>query len=254
MFVRSFGVIGVLALGGLYMTGLIGGASFSRNVGKPQAEVMKALEDLDITEQPGSPGTDPAAAGGVKPVFQLSKTPDSLIWTVMSGDKIATQMIAHFEPVDDGKGTHVTAEVQRGDAPDDFVSPAFRSKGLTMALFGMALESELNELVTPAHGWNEDCDRIMARFQAGNEGNVDMQHHDGVVDALGDGAIVAMKLNAMESELRRAGCNTNQDGQFRSVESRMTTASSEPAHREPEVRFEPGKPMMDLSSYNKPHR
>jgi len=258
MIVRSISFISVVALGGLYATGLLGGGSYSRDVGRAPADVKKALEDLDITEQPGSPGTDPAAAGGVKPVFKLSETPDSLIWTVWSRDKIATQMIAHLEPIDDGKGTRVTTSVKRGDAPDDFVSPAFRSKGLTMALFGGALESELNELtVAPAGTWNEDCDRIVAKFEQSNWDSPDLQQRDGLKDAMGDTITIAMKMQGVDMQLRNAGCNPDmRSNEFKSVQSRMAAASpqSTSVHPKDEVRFEPGKPMVDLSHYNRPSR
>lgn len=49
-------------------------------MGRPPAEVMAALADLDITAQPGSPGTDPSRSGGVEPVFLLDRQPDRMIW------------------------------------------------------------------------------------------------------------------------------------------------------------------------------
>lgn len=255
MIVRSVAIVSVLTLGGLYMTGWVGGG-YSRDVDKPQAEVMAALEDLDITEQPGSPGTDPAAAGGVKPIFQLHKTADSLIWTVWSRDKVATQMTAHFEPIDDGKGTRVTASVDRGDAPDDFISPAFRSKAITMALFGGALEDELNELtVAPKGAWNEECDRIVAKVNGGELWSPELSQRDGIADAMGDTAKIALKMQGAEMQLRNAGCNLDaRYNEFKPVQSKMAAASSSRIHVEahPEVNFEPGKPMMDLSRYNRP--
>lgn len=49
-----------------YVSGGLGGGAYSREVGRPPAEVMDALADLDITAQPGSPGTDPSRSGGVR--------------------------------------------------------------------------------------------------------------------------------------------------------------------------------------------
>lgn len=53
---------------------------------------------------------------------------------VMNGDKVATGMTAQFVPVNGGKAARISTSVDRGHAPDDFVSPAFRSRGLTLAL------------------------------------------------------------------------------------------------------------------------
>lgn len=110
---------------------------------------MCSLEDLDITVQPGAPGADSARAGGIRPVFRLSRTADSTTRTVMSGAQVATQMTAHVVPIDAGH-SRVIAKVRRGDAPDDFVFPAFRSKGITLSLFSMALDGELDKLTRPA--------------------------------------------------------------------------------------------------------
>jgi hypothetical protein len=51
----------------------------------------------------------------------------------MSRDKVVTTMIANFKSIDNGRQTQVTAPVERGNAPDDFVAPAFRSYGITLA-------------------------------------------------------------------------------------------------------------------------
>ena len=96
-------------------------------------------EFADIRRQHGAPGTDPAASGGVRPVFRHEQTADGVVFTIYSGDKVATRMIAHLEPLDGGRRTRIWAEVERGDAPDEQVSPAFRSTGVTLGLFSAAL-------------------------------------------------------------------------------------------------------------------
>ena len=103
------------------------GNGYSHVVDRPQSEVVAALEDLDISAQPGNPGTDPSRSGGVKPDIRLEKASDHMTWWVMAGDKVATIMTVTFEQLDGGKRTRVTTSVKRGDAPDDIVSPAFRS-------------------------------------------------------------------------------------------------------------------------------
>lgn len=130
MFLKSFGFLAPVALGGLYMMGGFGGG-YERKVERPPAEVMAAVSDLSITDQPGSPGTDPSRSGGVLPTFVLERGADSMTWKVMSGTQVATTMTAHFEPLDGGTRMRVTTSVKRGDAPDDFVSPAFQSNGVT---------------------------------------------------------------------------------------------------------------------------
>src|SRR5687768_3048564 len=118
---KALGFLVPLFAGAYVVTGSFG-VDYSRRVDRPVAEVMAALDDLDISRQPGSPGTDPARSGGVKPLFRLERGPNSMTWTVMSGDQVATRMTATFEPIDGGKATRVSVDVARGDAPDDFVS------------------------------------------------------------------------------------------------------------------------------------
>lgn len=244
MFLKTIGLATPVVLGGLYVSGSFGG-NYSREVDRPPAEVMAALADLDIREQPGAPGTDPSRAGGVMPLFRQERTADTMTWWVMSGDKVAVRMTAALEPIDDGRATRVTAQVERGDAPDDFVSPAFRSEGLTMGLFGMALEAELDEL-SHAAGDPAKCRELMARFESGALASAGDRPREGVVNAMGATATTIVKLHAFEGELRRNGCETSQSASlFRQPTSRMGAA---PPRREGNISFEPGKPMVDLSS------
>jgi hypothetical protein len=249
MFIKTFAIALPVLLGGMYVSGALGGGGWSRDVARPQAAVMTALEDLDIRDQPGSPGTDPAQSGGITPVFKLERTDTSMRWKVMSGDKIAVTMIADFKPSADGTATHVTAHVERGDAPDDFVSPAFRSKGVTLGLFAMALEGELNELTLPPPGDPAACARLFERFQEANMAAGAGGRPESLKGAIGQVAATGVRLNAFDAEQRRLGCQ-HRDGSsdFKSVESSMGASlgdSSSGTSSDGAVNFTPGQPMID---------
>eukprot|EP01035_Chromulina_nebulosa_P031415 gene31415-41887_t len=222
---KAFAVLALLLGLGGYFAGAFGGAGYSRTVGKPQAQVMRALSDLDITAQPGAPGSTAAAAGGVKPEIRLETADDHMTWYVMSGKQVATRMTATFKPLDSGRQTRIEASVERGDAPDDFVSPAFRSKGLTLALFSMALEGEFNKLTAPPRADPETCARMMEQFRDGNLAAGGTDRPENLSQAMGATARTVIRLNAMEAELRRAGCPTDNDGTFHPVESHMAPAA-----------------------------
>jgi hypothetical protein len=248
MFLKTFAIALPVIFGGMYVTGSLGGGGWSRDVARPQAEVMRALEDLDIRDQPGSPGTDPSRSGGVTPVFNLERTDTSMRWKVMSGDKVAVTMIADFKPSADGKSTHVTAHVERGNAPNDFVSPAFRSKGLTLGLFSMAIEGELNELTLPAPGDPAACAKLFERFQDANMEAGAGGRPESLRGAIGQVAATGIRLNAFEAEQRRLGCQ-HRDGSsdFKPVESQMGPADGPGSASSPsgDVSFTPGQPMID---------
>ena len=147
------------------------------------------------------------------------------------------------EPTDGGRHTKVTAEVERGDAPDDYVAPAFRSTSLTRSLFGMVLDQELDEMnVTQARD-SETCQKIMEDFEAsGPQWGEDQRGFGGV-------AKTALRLNALESKLKAAGCPTGFQGKFEPVSSQMGEDTSPPPMAAPDrrdaVNFEPGKPMIN---------
>lgn len=250
MLVKSSAILAPLLIGGAYVTGAFDG-SYSREVARPPAEVMAALEDLDVREQPGQPGTDPSRAGGVTPLFRLERTADSMTWKVMSGAQVATSMIVHFEPIDGGRRTRVTAEVERGDAPDDFVSPAFRSEGLTLALFSMAVEGELNELTRPVAD-PAKCRELIERFEGGGFASAGSERPANLTEAVGNTAATGLRLHAQEAELRRNGCDTDRPGgAFTPVSEGMmggpgSADSFSSSSADPSVNFEPGKPMVDV--------
>lgn len=243
MYLKSFGLLAPVVLGGLWVTGVLGGG-YERTVDRPPSQVIAALADLDIRNEPGAPGTDPSRAGGVTPMIRMEHNADTVTWTVMSGNQVATRMIAHLESIDGGRRTRVTAEVVRGDAPDDFVSPAFRSKGLTMGLFSMALEGELDELTSPA-GDPEHCRQLTEQITRENEAAHINQHPENLRQAAGSAAQVIIRLNAMHDQLRRAGCfNLPNGNNFSQVSSQMGPA---PAQGAGGASFEPGRPMVDVS-------
>jgi hypothetical protein len=228
-------------LGALWFGGALGGG-YERIVDRPPAEVMAALGDLDIREQPGSPGTDPARAGGVAPLFVTEPGEGRISFLVMSGDKVAVRMTAILEPLDGGARTRVTAAVERGDAPDDFVSPAFRSKGLTTGLFALALETELNEMVAPPPMGAEACRALTERLLAESGGGAASGDPQNLRQAVGATGRTVIRLHAIEGELRRQGCDTS-GGDFDAPQSMMGSPPPPPTAG---VTFEPGKPMVDV--------
>jgi hypothetical protein len=249
MYLKSFGLLAPVVLGGLWVSGVLGGG-YERTVDRPPSQVIAALADLDIRNEPGAPGTDPSRAGGVTPMIRMEHDADSVTWTVMSGNQVATRMIAHLESIDGGRRTRVTAEVVRGDAPDDFVSPAFRSKGLTMGLFSMALEGELDELTSPP-GDPEHCRQLTEQITRENEAAHINQHPENLRQAAGSAAQVIIRINAMHDQLRRAGClNLPNGNNFSQVSNRMGSAPPEGAGG---VSFEPGRPMVDVSHDTRRH-
>lgn len=205
MFLKSFAMV-PLMIGGFYVAGVFGGGGYARDVARPPAEVMAALADLDITAQPGSPGTDPSRSGGVQPEFLLERGSDRMIWTVMSGDKVAIRMTAVVKGSKDG--SRVTAFVERGDAPDELVSPAFRSTGITMGLFGSALDDELGDLTAAAAADPAVCEALLAKFEMENMALGLGADPNNLGQAIGTTAKIALKLRAQHDELRRAGCET----------------------------------------------
>ena len=239
MSLKGFLLLVPIAIGGWYVAGG-GGKGPSRDVNRSPAQVAAAISDLDIRRQPGSPGSDPAASGGVAPVFRHEQTPEGVVFTVYSGDKVATRMIAHLEPLDGGRRTRVWAEVERGDAPDDLVSPAFRSTGITLGLFNAALGDELDNLVSPPRHSAAECQEMEREI---------LEAH-APADRNPLRAIAAVRESA--AELRSRGCDTSAhaDQGFAPVSNRMGNAppSAMDVPRSDGVSFAPGRPMVDVSA------
>lgn len=224
MFLKSFGILTPVALGGMYVSGALGGG-YTRDIGQPMAQVMDAVADADLRDQPGSPGTDASQAGGVLPLFGSARSADRIVWTVRSGDKVAMTMTASFAPIRDGAGTRVTTSVESGDADPDFVSPLFRSEAMTAGVFTAMIESELNDLTA-----------AKSRQAAGNApAGADRR-------TFGEGIGTIMKVNAMHGEYQRTG--KMPEGPYGMLEQEapgdgQSTGSGG-------VKFEPGQPMVDV--------
>ena len=238
MFGKAFTGLCCVAAPAAYL--MSGSGGIDRTVGASPDDVRSALMDLDIRNAPGAPASDPSRSGGVAPLFQLTQEGDDMVWTVTSGDKVAVRMIAHLEPVAGGRQTRVTAKVERGDAPDDFVAPAFRSKGLTLGLFSMVLEDELDDLVRPAGSLSADeCRELAEKLLSANAPPIEQQSGFGGV------ARTAMTLGAVESELKFRGCDTGFKSEFAPVSSQMSDDGGAAGGGD----YQAGRPMTDLSSY-----
>ncbi|WP_176591445.1 hypothetical protein [Sphingobium sp. EM0848] len=233
--------IGLFVAALLYFGGFLN-SGYTRDVERPVRDVMTALEGLDVRREPGSPGTDPSRSGGVMPDFKLEREPGKMVWVVMAGDKVATRMIATLEPLKDGAATRIHAAVERGDAPEDIVSPAFRSEKITLGLFAAALESQINKLTL---AWGPQCDQLVQEFlNGGSPGSDDRSTLGG---AIGATSRDIMRIGAADTKLRAAGCDPDQ----RPKDAAPLTPAITPPHSmsgpapQDEVRFEPGKPMID---------
>jgi hypothetical protein len=256
---KVFGALAPVVLGGMWYGGLLG-AAFAEEVDRPPAQVMAALADLDIRRQPGNPGTDPSRSGGVLPVFRTERTADTITFIVMSGDQVATRMIAYLEPLDGGRRTRVTAGVDRGDAPDERVSPAFQSEGLTLGLFQSAITDELRELTAPPPATAEACEALQARITEENMAAGDPNPPRSFTEGFGQTMRNIGRIRDMEKRLREGGCidTTRRAGDpFSKPRSYMTEGTSPPGFPSaPEpiseqsregVNFKPGAPMVDVS-------
>ena len=246
MFGKAFITLCGVAVPTAYFMGAFGGGGIDRTVAASPAEVRSALMDLDIRKAPGEPATDPSRSGGVEPLFQLTQEGNDMVWTVMSGKDVAVRMIAHLEPVEGGAKTRVTAEVQRGNAPDDFVAPAFRSKGITLGLFSVVLEDELDDLVRPKTGITKaECQELAEKLMAANA------PEGGYQTGFAGVARTAMTLSAVEQELKAKGCDTGFNDDFEEPTEHLKEGSGAPipvARDQNDVNFKPGKPMVDLSN------
>ena len=119
-------------------------------------------------------------------------------------------MFADVQDLGDGR-SKVVARVERGNAPDDFTAPAFRSESTTMMLFSMALEDELNRMTLPALANPAICQQILERFAADNGGG-GFDRPKTLGEGMGRTARVGIGLGAVEAELRRNGCDTTHNG------------------------------------------
>jgi hypothetical protein len=238
MSLKVFLFLAPVALGGWYVTSGSGGG-FSQEVDKSPQQVLAEISDLDIRRQPGAPGTDPAASGGVPSEFRTERTADGITFVVMSGNQVATRMIARLEPLDGGRRTRVTAQVVRGDAPDERVAPAFRSNGVTLGLFSAALRDELGTAGAAPRKSLEECRQLEIQLLDSNSPT------DNPMEAI-------RSLHRMSRELQSQGCNPGEavrlNGPLAEPSNRMGSAPPHAARGVPpasEPSFEPGRPMVD---------
>ena len=246
---RASALTAVLVALGVWSSGVMGGG-YSRTVDKPPAEVAAAIADLDIRKAPGAPGTDPMSSGGQVPDFRLESAPDHVSYIVMAHGEVAMTMTAWLKPIDGGRRTKVTATVTRGPAPDDYVSPAFRSNGITMGLFAIELEGEIDKLVFPPGKWTAECDAIVASFEAGNEGMGMDRGSGSLTQAMGNTARMSMRLGQFDKELKAAHCPQPSNNGFQDVHAQLRDEGPPPMP--PEVPTPPAemvRPTTDLQKY-----
>jgi hypothetical protein len=240
MSLKVFLFLAPVALGGWYMTSGSGGGGFSQEVDKTPQQVLAEISDLDIRRQPGAPGLNPAASGGVPSSFRTERTAEGITFVVMSGNQVATRMIARLEPLDGGRRTRVTAQVVRGDAPDELIPPAFRSNGTTMGLFSAALRDELGTATSRPRKSLEECRQLEIQLLDSNSPT--------------DNPMEAMRsLHRMSRELQSQGCNPGEavrlNGPTQAPSNRMGAAPPHAARGvppAPDPSFEPGRPMVDV--------
>ena len=252
MSLKIFGGLAPLVLGGLYFGGALGGVGGGVHVvDRPPARVMAALSDLDIRRQPGNPGTDPSRSGGVTPVFRTERTANSITWTVMSRDQVAMRMTAVLEPLDDGRRTRISTSVERGDAPDELVSPAFRSAGLTFALFDSAVTDEINELTAPPRASAATCEALQQQITMENLSAGSAERPEDLRQAARGTIQNIERIRQREARLRQAGCTDTArraGDPMRPVSNRMGNGGGPTASRgSGGANFEPGRPMVDAS-------
>lgn len=216
---KSLGLLAPVAAGVAYFGGVFD-PSYERVVDRSPDQVTAALADFHPGELEGAPGSDPSRSGGVSALFRTERTDTGYAYVVMSGDDVATRMFADIRALDDGR-TKVVARVERGNAPDDFTSPAFRSEGTTMALFGMALEDELNKLTLPRKASVEECREILESFDTSDPGSPMAPPPNDMTGRMGQAAKQAVRLGSMEAELRRNGCDTSGSGGFQEANEEM---------------------------------
>lgn len=180
----------ILAAAGLLWWALNGFFFGDLKADHPPSIVMRELRDLDIRKQPGEPGSTAESAGGVLPKIRLKRSGNRLEWIVMSGDKVATRMIATVSESWRG-GSTISTEVVRGDAPDKFTSPAFRSPAITLSLFRQALEEEV--ALIGSVGWGPECNELRNEM------------------VYGDGGVMSnpLKFATFRDKLREMGCDVN---------------------------------------------
>lgn len=239
MFLKAFASLGLLTTGSLYAFGAFD--AFPATVDGSPEKVMAELADLHVREQPGEPGTSAEAAGGVTPRFIAMQGENLLEWRVMAGNQIAMRLVATFEPIDGGIRTRITPYVERGDAPDAYTPPAFRSTGLASGLFQAALQAEINEMNAP--GWGPHCDKLRDEmlYAPGPEMNSDLALRQGSDGSGSDAERFAIgmqsgignirKVQQMHRRLMEAGCNPDKapganGGEFREVTDRLGPVSS----------------------------
>lgn len=235
-FLFMYAPLGGLAL---YFSGVFGG-DYSRVVDRPPAVVAEALQNMDFDPAAGAP--DNASR-----LMKFSRTSNELVWSVMSGGEIATEMIVDLEPLENGTKTRVTAHVERGAAADDKITPVFRSEGATLGLLAVSLENRLDRLTSPSIS-PEKCQEIIDSMNRGAPEFSVQSNPRNLGDAIGMHAEQTVRLNALMSELKRNGCHPG----FKDtppIPPKEMVGPGQPAS-DPNINFTAGQPMINPNNRN----
>ncbi|MFA6113024.1 MAG: hypothetical protein WC729_03510 [Sphingomonas sp.] len=217
-------------------------AVYSRDIDRPVGDVIAAIQDGDIRRQPGEPGTDAVRSGGVLPVINAWRTADSVTWIVKSRDQTAMTMTAKLTPTHGGAGTRLTAWVEKGNADPDYVSPAFRSPGITRGLFVGMLEKELSLLTG-------DKRHVMVI----DPPPLTVVTEQGAKTADGRPTYRLHAFSTQEPQPTRVADDMVEPLQRMRpsadypMQRMQPSVDAPPGSRSPSVSFEPGKPMVDPS-------
>lgn len=230
-------------LGGvaLYFSGFLS-ADYSRVVDRTPSEVAEALRYMEFDPAAGAPNN-------ASDMMRFTQTPNELVWSVMSGQQVATNMVVDLEPLENGTKTKVTAHVDRGNASDDKITPVFRSEGMTLTLLVTSVENRLDRLTASAMNVDK-CREIMENASQTHIDQIEQRRPSGLGDAIGMHAEQTVRLNSFVGELKRNGCNVGFKDTPPTPPVEMVGPGQPPA--DANINFTPGQPMISTTPPNKP--
>ena len=188
--------LGLMLAFGAWISGALN-FGYSRTVQRPQAEVMAALEDLDITAQPGAPGTDPSVGRreAAVPSRQGPERDDLVRDERRSGCDPHDRQLRAAEQWRRDPRHHQRGARRRTRRPRLPRLPLARL--ITRGLFSMAVEGELNkpDRARAITKTADECQDIFVRDMAGAGMKMDeASRHGSLSQAIGAGAMTSMRM------------------------------------------------------------